>query len=235
MNNWHITENELPQDGIPLIFILASGEVHMGNCEKGVFCSMDVRSENFHYWMRDHVKYWISPAELELPTEDKMDVYTPQDRTNILKIDKDAASNSFIGYSQGFCEHSGVELKKEPKLIPFNLERALAGDPVVTRDGRKILEFAYLKTRKKFNLLALVEIVDNSELKAFDDDGKFCLHPKEPEYDLFMLPKTKKYYVHIYRDSKYGNLSSCIYKDEPDNKILPEHGPLKVFEFEVEE
>lgn len=73
-------------------------------------------------------------------------------------------------------------------MKPFNLEKALAGDPVVTRGGQKITEIRYFNKRDKYKLLALSE---DGDLLAYDDKGIFC-HQTQPHYDLFMAPKPKK-------------------------------------------
>lgn len=43
------------------------------------------------------------------------------------------------------------------KLKPFNLERALAGDPVVTRDGFSVIEIIKLKSNITAPVLCVVE------------------------------------------------------------------------------
>ena len=42
-------------------------------------------------------------------------------------------------------------------MKPFNLEQAKAGLPLVTRDGRNVLEIAFLNAEVDFPILAVVE------------------------------------------------------------------------------
>jgi len=94
-------------------------------------------------------------------------------------------------------------------MKPFNLAEALAGAPVCTRDGRKVLElhlYAALLPTNKFPLGAVLEGSDG-------DDGPFALHyredgtrlgpvdePIESRTDLFMASTKHTIYLNIYRE-----------------------------------
>lgn len=75
-------------------------------------------------------------------------------------------------------------------LIPFNLERALAGDPVVTREGKQVAEIHYFKT-----VNSLYAVIDNL-LISFYTCGNYSLNKEYPD-DLFMAPKTKKLWIGV--------------------------------------
>lgn len=122
-------------------------------------------------------------------------------------------------------------------MKPFNLEHALAGDPVITRDGKKVIECVYLKKRERFNLLALIqeglEEGEDDQLKAFTDDGKFC--SDKTEFDLFMAPIKKKYYVNVYEHGVgyIAGICHTTWEDAQDKKKTS--GYVKTIEFEIEE
>jgi hypothetical protein len=69
-------------------------------------------------------------------------------------------------------------------MKPFNLERALAGDTVITRDGRGISEFHYFATadNEEYPVFAVID----SEVYGFTTDGKEFtpINGKETESDL---------------------------------------------------
>ncbi len=77
-------------------------------------------------------------------------------------------------------------------MKPFNLERALAGAPVVTRDGGKVLDIKKWKTMPvphTYPLICLVEQEDGIFTVTYTLEGRYC---KEVDslYDLFMESKT---------------------------------------------
>ena len=78
-------------------------------------------------------------------------------------------------------------------MRPFDLERALAGDKVVTRDGREVTQLT------KFNSVGecLAAVVDG-ELITWGEDGRYWANGKDSGLDLFMAPKTVKRWVNFY-------------------------------------
>ena len=78
-------------------------------------------------------------------------------------------------------------------MKPFDLERALAGDKVVTRDGREVTQLT------KFNSDAdcLAAVVDG-ELITWGEDGLYWVKGRDSGFDLFMAPKTVKRWVNFY-------------------------------------
>jgi hypothetical protein len=69
-------------------------------------------------------------------------------------------------------------------MKPFNLERALAGDPVVTRDGKTVTQLIRFKTEvKKQNIL--YGVIDGC-VHNWTLDGRRESDIKESPFDLFM-------------------------------------------------
>ena len=78
-----------------------------------------------------------------------------------------------------------------PNLIKFNLERALAGDPVVTRDEREAKFLFYDELTKNDDNVVLI-VIRNKESWSeiwLNRNGKITDDQEKP-YDLFMKPKT---------------------------------------------
>ncbi len=93
----------------------------------------------------------------------------------------------------------------------FNLSRALYGDPVVTRDGRKVTEIKVLTSDINHQVVAVID----SELEAslHTKEGKYSLVEKfESNRDLFMAPKTEKRWVNLYRSYGSEIVTSVTYK-----------------------
>jgi hypothetical protein len=78
----------------------------------------------------------------------------------------------------------------------FNLERALAGDPVITRNGKEVTQLA------KFNIQrdkqCLIGVL-NHELERWTVDGNYFLSETESEQDLFMKPKENAIWINVYK------------------------------------
>lgn len=92
-----------------------------------------------------------------------------------------------------------IKGKQLMTLKPFNLERALAGDPVVTRDGRKVLEIMKFSSPFLYPVMALVEDKYNStDSEKFTIEGKLFTE-KCSDCDLFMATTKKTYWVNVYK------------------------------------
>jgi hypothetical protein len=84
-------------------------------------------------------------------------------------------------------------------MKPFDLEKALAGEALVTRTGAKVLRFIRESTFKgEFDCKNIV--ITENELFAVNDTGKYW----ESSADLFMAPVERKLYANLYRDNGDG-------------------------------
>jgi hypothetical protein len=83
------------------------------------------------------------------------------------------------------------------KLKDFDLERFLAGDEAITRNGKKILEYHLFKSNINKPLFVLIE--GNDHLTSLNKYGKHYDEDIGSPYDLFMVPKTKKVWIAIDR------------------------------------
>lgn len=117
-------------------------------------------------------------------------------------------------------------------MKPFNLERALAGDPVIDEHGREYSQFHFFELRPSIRSLACV---CNGEFNFFDKNG--CLNKGIPY--LYMKPKTKKLWIAIAKDSdsdgdydtSYANSS----KESIENVIGYPEEMYQYIEVEIEE
>lgn len=70
-------------------------------------------------------------------------------------------------------------------MILFNKDRALAGDPVITRDGREVKQLTWFEDAQRW-----AGTID-AELKTWKGDGSFLFDNAKYPLDLFMKPKTR--------------------------------------------
>lgn len=90
------------------------------------------------------------------------------------------------------------------KLLPFDLQRALAGDKVVTRDGREVTQLHFFDLP---NADYPVFGVMNNEIHSWPKNGQIRRDGIQSNGDLFMAPKTVKRWVNFYPTDCFGYLS----------------------------
>lgn len=79
----------------------------------------------------------------------------------------------------------------------FNLEAALRGEPVITRDGREVSQITLFDVKSKYNLCA----VAGGILYQYDTDGKSYPALGDEDDDLFMASKKRIVWVNLYPNS----------------------------------
>jgi hypothetical protein len=106
---------------------------------------------------------------------------------------------------------------------PFNLEEALAGKPVETRDGRKVLEIVLLKTKGTvYPVVVIVEGLGSSPL-CYSRSGKYYVgNTLHSDLDLVMKSITVTRYVTVYQNSPNVFSNGNMY----DTKELAEQAAL---------
>jgi hypothetical protein len=114
-------------------------------------------------------------------------------------------------------------------MKPFDLQKALAGDPVVTRDGRPVKIAAYNPDAYPF--AEIIGWVDKSP-KPWHSNGKILLD-KDHDVDLFMATKTvkKEGWVNIYNRFDIAG----AYKTKEDADIAAERNRIACIRIEWEE
>lgn len=79
---------------------------------------------------------------------------------------------------------------------PFNLEKALAGEPVVTRGGSPVTQLVLFKGEldTKYPLRG----VFGADIESWTSAGAYCADGSPNNNDLFMASTKKKGWVNIY-------------------------------------
>ena len=118
-------------------------------------------------------------------------------------------------------------------MKPFNLERAIAGDKVVTRAGDDLKFIGRFPELGKYCVLA----IKGSEIVFYIDDGKFWGCGDESADDLMLAPKTVKPYVNVYESDDHTDevyFGSIADSKEKLEEYREQVGFIKTIEFEVE-
>ena len=80
-------------------------------------------------------------------------------------------------------------------LKPFDLEKALAGAKVVSRDGIEVTEIKLFESIKHdFKVVA----ISGGDVATYTIDGVYSCTKGESKYDLFLAPELKTGWVNIY-------------------------------------
>ncbi len=81
-------------------------------------------------------------------------------------------------------------------MKPFNLKEALAGKPVVTRDGREVTQLAFFPGVSEYPVVAYS---GDKETDSYTAQGHF-VKGGERRRDLFMASTEKTVWVNLYRN-----------------------------------
>lgn len=82
-------------------------------------------------------------------------------------------------------------------MKPFNLEEALNGAKVITRDGRLVTQLIKFNADEKETLYGVV----SNEIVSWKDDGRFSFVPPYNDHilDLFMFVEPVRIWVNIFK------------------------------------
>lgn len=95
---------------------------------------------------------------------------------------------------------------------PFNLKKALAGEPVVMRNGCKVKAVYCIKEAEPQKVLAILE---DEKYQWCNNDGSFKYDSnkdRESDFDLFMLEEPMIKFLNVYKnEEEYYYSSSTMY------------------------
>lgn len=128
----------------------------------------------------------------------------------------------YVGRNEIFIEIKQNKEDMEEKklnLKPFDLQKAKAGKPVCTRDGRKARIICFDRRlfykNVSYPILALVERSDGEDdVCGYNEKGKVLIEDgAEYKDDLMMLPEKKEGWVNVYKDG-FRKYCSTIYENK---------------------
>jgi hypothetical protein len=95
----------------------------------------------------------------------------------------------------------------------FNLERALAGEPVITRDGREVTRLVKFEAdREGYPLMGVLD----ENVRSWTIDGRFATFSENSPKDLFMKPKENAIWVNVYKREDGSLYIGGIYNNEQE-------------------
>ena len=101
-------------------------------------------------------------------------------------------------------------------MIKFDIDRALAGDKVIARDGGEVNQFFVVNTDNGPTLIGYVVVSD--AIEAWDIYGGYYGVLNECDDDLFMAPKKLTGFVNVYTDTSanFKFLDAYVTRNEAD-------------------
>lgn len=103
-------------------------------------------------------------------------------------------------------------------MKPFNLQSALAGEKVITRDGRPVKIAGYNEEAVGYSKLAgWLE----GTVECWSESGIYYDDKEESEYDLFMAPKKREVWVGYFEGANGNKAVVHAYsKKEIENMFI---------------
>lgn len=96
-------------------------------------------------------------------------------------------------------------------MKPFNLERAIAGDPVQTKNGKPVSQLTVFKSVDKYNVIGVVD----GEIDSWDEWGNSPLIIEPESYQLVMAPEKKTGWLNLY-EWEDGQRAGIVYNSEEE-------------------
>lgn len=110
-------------------------------------------------------------------------------------------------------------------MRPFDLEKALAGAKVVTRDGREVTQLTKFDTCRDWCLIGLLD----GDFRSYDVNGKYKRN-EESDKDLFMAHEKQSIWVNVYSSEKGKLFCLTYYSKQEANKSQSSANFIKTIE-----
>ena len=105
-------------------------------------------------------------------------------------------------------------------MRPFDLEKALAGEPVITREGLEVTELYLAKTATN-NTRRLIAVTEGA-LRHYSEDGKWQFDKGDNPNDLFMAPVKRQAWTNVFQTPSGAIFTSggCYDSNEKAEKAI---------------
>lgn len=116
----------------------------------------------------------------------------------------------------------------------FNLEEAIAGKPIVTRDGKKVLDFHYFEdVNLKIHHPITVLIEGSIRLDSYTRKGTYYTSGISLN-DLLMYEEPKTYYANVYKHPSGRPYTGHYFESlEELKQIIPPSNYIKTIEITI--
>lgn len=98
---------------------------------------------------------------------------------------------------------------------PFDLQAAIRGEPIVTRDGRPARFVAHVPEATPYPVIAMVS--GYTSVTSHTKDGEEYKDSNESDDDLFMSVRTRTVYYNLYSSDTPGLPSPCYRHNTEEN------------------
>lgn len=127
-------------------------------------------------------------------------------------------------------------------MKPFNLQEAIAGKPVVTRQGKMVTNVTTFPLTGIYPVVALIK--GETSVSEYTIEGRyFAEEGRDSNNDLFMAATKKTVYVNIYRDDPDSHffthngevaVGNCMFNTLREAREVAEVDALKTIAIEYE-
>lgn len=83
-------------------------------------------------------------------------------------------------------------------MKPFDIEKAKAGNPVITRGGHQARIICFDRNHQQYQIVSLVSVGDREIINGVTESGRYDNNASEHVYDLFMAPAKRSGWINIY-------------------------------------
>jgi hypothetical protein len=110
-------------------------------------------------------------------------------------------------------------------MKPFDLEKALAGEPVVTRDGKEVTDIAYFPTKDdNYKVCGIL----NKDCEWFTNKGFYIQEDTEHFKNLCMKDSLIESWINIYQIGNYVEAGSS-YRSEQGAKDNIQNNSSRIY------
>ncbi|MGN6703579.1 MAG: hypothetical protein ACTHKB_11525 [Burkholderiaceae bacterium] len=95
-------------------------------------------------------------------------------------------------------------------MKPFDLQKSLAGAPVITRYGEPVTDIRHHPSGRKYSVSGVID----GSIDTFTESGKFREQEAESMFDLFMAPVKRKIFVNVYRGTGGKMCAGAVHDSE---------------------
>lgn len=120
-------------------------------------------------------------------------------------------------------------------MKPFDLEKAKAGHPVCTREGKDVRIICWDRKFGQYPIVALMFDEDGDEyLECYTEEGFSCLD-REDAIDLFLKDENRVAWTNIYHDGMGNPYNDEFFDSEEGAKTRAKKNVVKTIKIEWEE
>jgi hypothetical protein len=119
-------------------------------------------------------------------------------------------------------------------MKPFNLQEAIAGKPIQTRDGRVLKFVAHVPEAREGYKVIIMK--GDGYIGCWREDGKY-LKDEEGDGDIVMATVVKTYWGNVYKSESGELFFGILFDNEADAMRYVDRvdGHIKTISFEIEE